>query len=90
MSLSRLSKKCRECRFVETCEHKQMEALGYLPELQIAESAGELASQSLMQPLLRETIEIHVDGKPMVVYKDQIEKELYKHLYSGLGLKFGS
>ena len=89
MSLSRLSKKCRECKFVDICEHKHIEACGYLPELQIAQSAGEVASQPLSQPLLRETIEIHVDGKPMAVYKDEIEKELYKHLYSGLCLQFG-
>lgn len=32
MALARLKKQCRECPFVETCEHKEMEALGYLPE----------------------------------------------------------
>ena len=32
MALARLTKQCRECPFVETCEHKEMEALGYLPE----------------------------------------------------------
>ena len=28
MALARLTKQCRECPFVETCEHKEMEALG--------------------------------------------------------------
>lgn len=32
MALARLTKQCREYPFVETCEHKKMEALGYLPE----------------------------------------------------------
>ena len=32
MALARLTKQCRECPFVETCEHKEVEALGYLPE----------------------------------------------------------
>lgn len=32
MALARLTKQCHECPFVETCEHKKMEALGYLPE----------------------------------------------------------
>lgn len=32
MALARLTKQCHECPFVETCEHKEMEALGYLPE----------------------------------------------------------
>ncbi len=38
MALARLTKQCRECPFVETCEHKKMEALGYLPEPIMAES----------------------------------------------------
>lgn len=32
MGLSRLSDKCRTCPFVDTCNHKRMEALGYFPE----------------------------------------------------------
>lgn len=31
MSLSRLSAKCRACPFVDTCDHKEMEAYRYLP-----------------------------------------------------------
>lgn len=31
MELSRLSKQCRECRYVDTCDHKRMEALAGLP-----------------------------------------------------------
>ena len=31
MGLSRLAAKCRACPHVSTCDHKQMEALGYLP-----------------------------------------------------------
>lgn len=30
MGLSRLSKRCRECPFVDTCENKRMEALAYI------------------------------------------------------------
>lgn len=61
MALARLTKQCRECPFVETCEHKEMEALGYLPE-----------------PIM-------ADAK----YKDELEKILYKDLYSHLGLQIG-
>lgn len=32
MGLSRLSEQCRTCPFVDTCNHKKMEALGYFPE----------------------------------------------------------
>lgn len=31
MGLSRLAAKYRACPYVSTCDHKQMEALGYLP-----------------------------------------------------------
>lgn len=31
MSLSKLSSKCQACPFVDTCNHKRMEALGLLP-----------------------------------------------------------
>lgn len=31
MGLSRLAAKCRACPKVDTCDNKEMEALGYLP-----------------------------------------------------------
>lgn len=30
MGLSRLAEACRKCPYVDTCDHKRMEALGYL------------------------------------------------------------
>lgn len=77
MALARLTKQCRECPFVETCEHKKMEALGYLPEPIMADA------------ILRETVSRVVDGKVVTMYKDELEKILYKDLYSHLGLQFG-
>lgn len=66
MALARLTKQCRECPFVETCEHKEIAA-----------------------PILRETVSRVVDGKVVTMYKDELEKILYKDLYSHLGLQFG-
>lgn len=86
MGLSKLASACQTCPFIETCEHKVMEAVGYLPSSQ---SASEKASMPITSPLLRETIEIRVDGTQLTVYKDEIEKELYKQLYAGIGLQFG-
>lgn len=31
MGLSKLSAKCRACPFVDTCDHKEMEAHGFIP-----------------------------------------------------------
>ena len=83
MGLSRLAEQCRKCPFKDNCKNKRMEALGYLPEPIVAE-AGASSAAELTQPILRET-----DGKVVKVYKDEIEKQLYKELYSHLGLQFG-
>lgn len=40
-------------------------------------------------PILRETVSRVVDGKVVTMYKDELEKVLYKDLYSHLGLQFG-
>lgn len=32
---------------------------------------------------------IMVNGNPTIVYKDEIQKELNKHLFKGLGLQYG-
>ena len=89
MGLSQLSERCRKCPFVDKCDHKRMEALAYLPEPQIAMNASQSAGIDAAQPLLRETMTIHIAGKPVVVYKDEIEKQLYNRLYSHFGLQYG-
>lgn len=87
--LSRLSKKCRACPFVAKCNHKEMEALAYLLDTQIAMSAASPSMVDASQPLLRETTTIIRDGKHITVYRDEIEKALYSSLYSHLGLRYG-
>lgn len=85
MGLSRMAEKCRKCPYKDKCKNKRMEALGYLPESLVAE-AGVPSSAELTQPILRETVNTIIDGKVVKVYKDEIEKQLYKVLYSHLGL----
>lgn len=82
MALTKLAAKCRSCPFLSTCDHKQME------EAFVAES-GAQASAEMAQPILRETVNTIIDGKVVKIYKDEIEKELYKSLYSHLGLNYG-
>ncbi len=79
MGLSKLAAGCRACPYVDTCGHKRMEAVGFLPLF-----------QSAAQPLLRETMEIRVDGKPVTVYVDEIEKQLTRELYAHLGPQYGA
>ncbi len=80
MALARLAKQCRECPFFETCEHKELEALGYLPESIMADVKAPVTTD-IAAPILRETVSRVVDGK--------LEKIIYKDLYSHLGLQFG-
>lgn len=90
MGLSRLAAGCRACPYVDTCDHKRMEALDFLPEPPLSMSASQPAAESAAQPLLRETREIRVNGKPVIVYVDEIEKQLTRGLYQHLGLQFGA
>lgn len=89
MALSKLATKCRSCPFVDKCNNKRMEAHGYLEMPNIAAPSVETSAASMAEPILRETMTIMVNGKPSIVYKDEIEKQLYKNLYSGLGLRYG-
>lgn len=88
MGLSRLAEQCQKCPFKNNCKNKRMEVLGYLPEPIVAEAGASYAAE-LTQPILRETVNTIIDGKVVKVYKDEIEKQLYKELYSHLGLQFG-
>ena len=82
MGLSKLSKTCSKCIFVDTCDHKQMEAYGYLnPQMLL--SASTTVIENGLSPAGRETKEIFVAGVKRTVYVDDIQKELYKALYHG-------
>ena len=89
MGLSKLAAGCQSCPYVDTCNHKRMEALDFLPKPPLSMSASQPAADSAAQPLLRETREIRVTGKPMTVYVDEIEKQLTRRLYAHLGLPVG-
>lgn len=93
-SLSKLSKKCRECPFKEKCSKKRMEAEGYLPEPMLASatvpSAGELAAPILRKHDYRnvkvaENMTITIDLEEL---KEQMKQDFYKSV--GLGLHFGA
>ena len=88
MGLSRLAEQCRKCPFKDNCKNKRIEAFGYLPEPIVAET-GVPSAAEMTQPILRETVNTIIDGKVVKVYNDEIEKQLYKELYSHLGLQFG-
>ena len=90
MSLSKLAKKCRECSFVDKCNNKHIEAHGCIEMPNMAAPLIEPSYAAMTEPILRETMTIMIDGKPNIVYKDEIEKQLYKHLYPDIGLQYGT
>lgn len=49
----------------------------------------EQRTADIAAPILRETVSRVVDGKVVTMYKDELEKILYKDLYSHLGLQIG-
>ena len=67
-----------------------LEFLKSIFETQVLANAADPSFENLAASLLRETMTIMVNGTPTKVYKDEIEKQIYSQLYSGLGLKLGS
>ena len=87
-ALTKLAEKCRKCPFVDKCDHKEMEHLAYYDPM--TESAAAGAGMSAAQPVSRETMQINVGGTMTTVYKDEIEKELYKAFREPFMLNFGA
>ena len=77
------------CPYISSCENKVMAHEGLLDPL-ILETATADAIQPLLEPVLRETMEINVDGTRMTVYKDDIERMIYEPLTRYLGLMSGA
>lgn len=66
MGLSRLSAKCRACPKVDICDHKEMEALGYLP-------TPKKESCSTIGDLIVEASSITVNGVPVAKIADNFK-----------------
>ena len=72
MGLSRLSERCRKCRYVDTCEHKEMEGL-------LMAEAGQPAAAEAAAPVLAtdDTVTIHLDSQTAVtIDADQIRRKI--------------
>lgn len=89
MALSKLSEMCKSCTKVDKCDHKRMElcALAELPSPQVSMSASQGITMGAAMPLMRERIESPLSP---FVYKDELEKELYKALHEPLMLNYGA
>ena len=79
MNLSKLAEKCKNCPDVETCDHKYMEAVAFLPgeptmESLMASSAGLTGAVSNM----RETMAVIDVNGVHSAYTDDIIKQINK------------
>lgn len=89
MSLSRLSERCRKCPKVDTCNHKRMEALGYLPE-PIAAPHLEPVAANMAEPMIVKHDYRNVKiapGVTVTIDLEDMKKELEKELYRSIGLQ---
>lgn len=88
MALSKLSKKCKDCPKVDSCDHKEMEmyALTELPPKMCAD-AGQTASVSALAPILRERIESPLSP---FAYRDELEKALNEAHFGNRLMMFGA
>lgn len=84
-SISRLSEKCIKCPYVENCNHKEMEHLGYIVP------AVQEYTQPVIQPLMRKTDlrDIKIDENTTVTIdleelKEQMKKDFYRQV--GIGV----
>ena len=87
-AIAKLSEKCQKCSRVEKCDHKRMESFAYYDDRNMAESVTAPSTADLASPILRETVNMIVDGQVVKLYKEEIERELYKNLYDGLRCGF--
>ena len=84
MGLSKLAEMCMACPFVDECDNKRMECVGYLPDHSLTAQASQVSSSNASMPIARETVERYCYGKVYTMYKDELEKILYGQLYKGL------
>ncbi len=80
MTLSRLSRKCRECPNLDTCEEKRMEFCMLKIEEPIAVPATMGYTISLTQPMIRDT-SFHAEIREQIIEK--INKDIQCFLLAG-------
>ena len=74
-----LSKDCENCSERDACFSGHAVGVATLP-----------LPENVVVPLLRETMQINVGGVMATVYKDEIEKEIYKALREPFMLNYGA
>lgn len=81
MGLSRLSKKCQACRYVNTCDHNKLESLAYMSESFLT-ARSEILS-SVLQPHNYREIYIDKDTK-VTIDLEEIKENINKTIQQSI------
>lgn len=79
MGLSRLAAKCQKCRYKDSCNNKEMEALAYM-QLTAASMSAPVAIQPI-QPMARGVITVNMGTAAGKFYRDEVEEQIKKALH---------
>ena len=80
MGLSRLSKQCRKCRYVKTCQHKRMEAHSVMTQ------ASMPSTQSAAMPALAKHDYRNVkvaENTTITIDVEELKENMRKQIYGG-------
>lgn len=86
MSLSQLASNCQACPYKDTCDHKRMEAVGFLQPLQNEQlmpmQESLIVPHNYRQVKIAPGVEVTID---LENFREEIKKSIAKHagLYGG-------
>ena len=84
-----MSEVCRNCLFVDTCKNKRMEALGYLPEQNIAADIAAPLVADMAQPIAtaHDYRDVKIaEGMTITIDLEDIKRRMVEDFYRGVGL----
>lgn len=80
MGLSRISKRCRECRYVKTCQHKRMEAIAVMAQASMPATTSVampiMAKHDCREVKIAENTVVTIDLEEL---KENMRKSFYKN-----------
>jgi hypothetical protein len=80
-----LSERCRECPYVDTCDHKRAEAIAYIE----TPGRGSAISEALIAGIINGPViiaphKVEFDNPSEYLQKEDVMLEIYKEIYSFL------
>lgn len=89
MGMSRMSSRCRKCKFRDTCQNKRMEGLMYYPEKNMAASVESPIVADMIEPVTvkHDYRDIKIaEGMTVTIDLEEIKKRMAQDFYKSIGL----